>query len=98
MQKIRDACPTEEQCVADEDECLRLHPIHMASTVGGVIDMVYAEVGPLVALILDEVWPTNSSWKQFSGNLEPENQPTTKDDHEPGKHGEMGRSPGDVQG
>lgn len=61
IQKIRDTCPTDEQCLEDEESCFSLHPVHPAAYTNGVIDMVYAEVEPLVDLIMEEVWPTTDA-------------------------------------
>lgn len=49
---IREACPTDDQCVADEEECFRAHPVHEAVSRDGVIESVYADIDGLVRTIL----------------------------------------------
>lgn len=61
---IREACPAENQCLADEDECFRAHPIHEGASVDGVIQMVYADVDGLARILADAL--------SSSGRLVPE--------------------------
>lgn len=71
IQKIRDACPTPEQCDEtelahgpDEDgffSCFDVHPIHWSVREKGVITMIDARVEGLVDLIMEEIWPDNST-------------------------------------
>jgi len=56
--KIRAACPSEEECLKDEDACFKIHPVHPAEWHDGTIIMVYADVNGLVNLILEALWPT----------------------------------------
>lgn len=67
IQKIRDACPTPEQCDEVEERikddpnllsCYDVHPIHWAVQDRGVITMIDARLEGLVDLIMEEVWPT----------------------------------------
>lgn len=68
IQRIRDACPTPEQCDETEqahinDEgfasCYDVHPVHWSAMEQDVIVMVEAKVEGLVDLIMEEIWPTN---------------------------------------
>lgn len=67
IQKIRDTCPTPEQCEEAEERikddpdllsCYDVHPIHWSAQDKGVITMIDARVEGLVDLIMEEVWPT----------------------------------------
>lgn len=42
----------DDGCIADAEECLRLHPIHEAGTTNGVVDEIYADVDGLVEVII----------------------------------------------
>lgn len=68
--RIREACPTPEQCDEVEERikddpnllsCYDVHPIHWAVQEKGVITMIDARVEGLVDLIMEEVWPVNST-------------------------------------
>lgn len=49
---IRAACPSEEQCLADEDQCILTHPIHYLAKRNDVVTAVYAEPGALADVTL----------------------------------------------
>lgn len=53
----------------------------MASMTNGIIDMVYADVEPLVNLIIEEIWPTRQGDQDASEQRE---------------RGEVDRGPGDI--
>jgi hypothetical protein len=57
-QVIRDACPREEECLADEEACFAAHPVHPAGWIDGVIDVVYANVDMLASAIAQAFRPT----------------------------------------
>lgn len=42
-----------DDCVADEDECLRTHPIHLAGASDGVTRLVYADVDGMAQIIAE---------------------------------------------
>lgn len=52
---IRAAVPDEEACVSDEDACFDAHPIHLMSSTGGEVDMVYARVEGAAGVIAEAV-------------------------------------------
>jgi hypothetical protein len=49
---IRNASSDPDECVEDEDACMRLHPIHNAGSTDNVGDTIYAEVDSLVDVII----------------------------------------------
>jgi hypothetical protein len=55
--KIRAACPSDEECLEDEESCFKVHSVHMAGMTNGVIDLIYADVDGLVDVILEALWP-----------------------------------------
>lgn len=70
IQRIRGACPTPEQCdeveerIKDDPDllsCYDVHPIHWSVQEKGVITMIDARVEGLMDLIMEEVWPVNST-------------------------------------
>lgn len=48
---IRDAAPTEEECLANEEECLKKHPIHPAGWTGETLVSIYADIDGLADII-----------------------------------------------
>lgn len=56
-QRLRDACPTEEECLDDEEECFKKHPIHDAGGTNDVIDSVYADIDAIVDVVMEVVEP-----------------------------------------
>jgi hypothetical protein len=50
---IRAAVPDESACVADEEECFRLHPVHLMACSNGVVQAVYADVEAVARLAVD---------------------------------------------
>ena len=56
---IRAACPTDEQCLKDEEECFRAHPIHEGARREGIIVQVYATPEAAAAAVLAAVLPAH---------------------------------------
>jgi hypothetical protein len=57
---IRSACPSDEQCLADEHACFRAHPIHLGAQRDGVIVEVWASPEGLADAVLAAVLPAIS--------------------------------------
>jgi hypothetical protein len=57
-QIIRDACPREEECLADEESCFAAHPVHPAGWTNDVLVLVYADVDMLASAIAQAFRPT----------------------------------------
>lgn len=52
---LRNACPTDTECLADEDECFRQHSIHESSSYEGRVRSVYMDVDGAAALLANVI-------------------------------------------
>lgn len=50
---IRLACPSDDLCVEDEDECFAKYPIHFTAKESGVISTIMADVDGLAEFVVD---------------------------------------------